>query len=35
MTYAFAAIRRKYTAEKYKAMHKFLEEQGDVLKTRE
>jgi len=32
MAYAFAAIKRVYTAKKYKAMYKFLEEQGDVLK---
>lgn len=35
LTYAFAAIKRKYTAEKYKVMHKFLEDQGNVLKARD
>jgi len=29
-----AAIKRKYTEEKYKAMHKMLEEEGNVLNGR-
>ena len=33
--YAFAAIKRVYTAEKYKAMHKYLEDQGSVLQEKQ
>lgn len=33
--YAFAAIKRVYTAEKYTAMHRYLEDQGNVLKERQ
>jgi hypothetical protein len=35
LTFAFAAIKRVYTVEKYKAMHKYLEDQGNVLKERQ
>ena len=35
MSYAFAAIKRKFTVEKYKAMHKELEDEGNILKSRE
>ena len=35
LTYAFAAIKRVYTAEKYKAMEKQLEDQGTLLNDRQ
>ena len=35
LAYSFAAVKRVYTAEKYKAMHKMLEDQGSILKERE
>lgn len=35
MAYAFAAIKRVFTAEKYKAMHQYLEDRGGILKERQ
>jgi cell division protein FtsB len=35
LTCGFAAIKRKYTAEKYKAMYKELEDDSNLLKSRE
>jgi hypothetical protein len=35
LSYALAAIKRKYTSEKYKSMLKELEESGNLLKQRE
>ena len=35
LTYAFAAVKRVYTAEKYKAMEKELEDQGTLLNDRQ
>ena len=35
LVYAFAAIKRVYTAEKYKALEKELEDQGSVLNERQ